>query len=116
MGLSILFDDMKLDYFRFAKKFFLLLLYNGSNSTQLSLTSLKTNLLDGIVTAVISACIKKKNLSTLVNFCVAILILKMEEKSIFGILCFIKKGKNATETQKKICTLYGEGAVTEQKC
>ena len=50
------------------------------------------------------------------NFCVAILILKMEEKSIFGILCFIKKGKNATETQKKICTLYGEGAVTEQKC
>ena len=33
MGLSILFDDMKLDYFRFAKKFFLLLLYNGSNST-----------------------------------------------------------------------------------
>ena len=37
------------------------------------------------------------------NFCVVILILKMEEKSnIFSIvLCYFKKGKNATETQKE---------------
>ena len=53
------------------------------------------------------------------NFCVAILILKMEEKSnIFGILCFIisRKVKNATETQKKICAAYGEDAVTDRTC
>ena len=29
--------------------------------------------------------------------------------------CF-KKGKNATETQEKICAVYGEGAVTNQMC
>ena len=53
------------------------------------------------------------------NFCVAILILKMEEKSnIFSILCFIyfKKGKNATEMHKKICAVYGEDAVTDRVC
>ena len=33
--------------------------YNGSNSAQLSLTSLEAILLDCIVTAVISTCIKK---------------------------------------------------------
>ena len=27
-----------------------------------------------------------------------------------------KKGKNATETQKSICAVYGEGAVTNQMC
>ena len=27
-----------------------------------------------------------------------------------------KKGKNKTETQKKICVVYGEGAVTDQIC
>ena len=29
---------------------------------------------------------------------------------------YSKKGKNATETQKKICVVYGEGAVTDQTC
>ena len=29
-------------------------------------------------------------------------------------LYYFKKGKNATETQKKICTVYGEGAVTDE--
>ena len=29
--------------------------------------------------------------------------------------CF-KKGKNATETQKKICAVYGEGAVIDRTC
>ena len=27
-----------------------------------------------------------------------------------------KKGKNATETQKKICAVYGEGAVIDRTC
>ena len=31
-------------------------------------------------------------------------------------LYYIKKGKNATETQKKICAVYGEGAVTDWTC
>ena len=29
---------------------------------------------------------------------------------------YFKKGKNATETQKKICAVYGEGAVTDRTC
>ena len=29
-------------------------------------------------------------------------------------LYYFKKGKNATETPKKICAVYGEGAVTER--
>ena len=49
------------------------------SSTWLSLTSFETNLLDCIVAAVLSVCIKKKNLPKLVNFRVAILILKTEE-------------------------------------
>ena len=31
-------------------------------------------------------------------------------------LYYFKKGKNATETQKKICAVYGEGAVTDRTC
>ena len=31
-------------------------------------------------------------------------------------LYFFKKGKNATERQKTICAVYGEGAVTDQLC
>ena len=31
-------------------------------------------------------------------------------------LYYFKKGENATETQKKICAVYGEGAVTDQTC
>ena len=31
-------------------------------------------------------------------------------------LYYFKKGKNATATQKKICAVYEEGAVTDQKC
>ena len=29
---------------------------------------------------------------------------------------YFKKGKNATEMQKKICAVYGEDAVTDQTC
>ena len=52
------------------------------------------------------------------NF-VAILTLKMEENvQPFWhiVLYYFKKGKNATEMQKKICTVYGEDAVTDPKC
>ena len=31
-------------------------------------------------------------------------------------LYYFKKGKNATERQKEICVVYGEGAVTDQMC
>ena len=51
------------------------------------------------------------------NFCVAILILKTEgKKQHFQhiMLYHFKKGKNTTETHKKICAVYGEGAVTDQ--
>ena len=50
------------------------------------------------------------------NFCVAILILKMEEKSnIFSLLCFIisRKIKTQMKHKKKTCAVYGEGAVTD---
>ena len=83
----------------------------------MSLTAFETILLDCIVTAIISASIqgatvieqqykikKKKNLSILVNFCVAILILKIEENMQHFqhiMLYYFKKGKNATKKQKK---------------
>ena len=52
----------------------------------------------------------KKSLSKSVNFCVAILILKMEENMQhfqYIKLYYFKKGKNATEMQKKnkICAV-----------
>ena len=31
-------------------------------------------------------------------------------------LYYFKKGKNTIETQKKICAVYGEGAVTDRTC
>ena len=31
-------------------------------------------------------------------------------------LYYFKKGKNSTERQKKICAVYGEGAVTDGTC
>ena len=55
-----------------------------------------------------------KKLSKLVNFCVAILLLKMEEtieNSLHIMLYYFKESKNATEMQKKICAVYGVGAV-----
>ena len=65
------------------------------------LNFIETILLDCIVTAVISACIFLKNLSKSVNFCAAILILKMEENVQhiwYVILYYFKEDKNATET------------------
>ena len=55
----------------------------------------------------------------MVNFCLAILILKMEEnKQCFWHIriYFFKKGKNTTEMQKKIWAVYGESAVTNGIC
>ena len=39
-------------------------------------------------------------------------------RKYFGILClyYFKKGKNATEMQKEVCAVYGEGTVTDQTC
>ena len=58
-----------------------------------------------------------KESSKLVNFCEAILILKMKENMQHFwhiMLYYFKKGKNATETHtKKICAAYEEGAVTD---
>ena len=71
------------------------------------------------MTAVISAYILKKDLSKLVNFCVVVLTLKMEEKKQHFqhiMLYYLKKGKNTTEMQKKICAVHGEGAVTDRTC
>ena len=31
-------------------------------------------------------------------------------------LYYFKRGENATEMQKKICAVYGEGAMTDQTC
>ena len=54
------------------------------------------------------------------NFCAAILILKMEKdmQHFWHImLYYFKKGKNTTETKKvKVSAVYGEGAVTCQTC
>ena len=53
------------------------------------------------------------------NFCAAILILKIEEDMQhfwWIMLYYFKKGKNSTETQKKICVVYGEGTVIEWTC
>ena len=54
------------------------------------------------------------------NFCVAVLLLKMEENIQHfwhTMLYYFKKSKNATEMQKiKICAVYGEGAVTDRTC
>ena len=49
------------------------------------------------------------------NFCAAILILKMEE-NMQHFWCVLKKGKNWNAKKKKICAMYGEGAVTDQMC
>ena len=51
------------------------------------------------------------------NFCVAILILKMEEDTQHFwhiMLYYFKKGKSAIDTQKNISTVYGEGAMTDR--
>ena len=80
----------------------------------MSLTSFETILLDCIVTAVILVCIQKA--LKLVNFCAVILILKMEEDMQYYqciMLYYFNKGKTQQKHTKKICAVYGEGAVTD---
>ena len=51
--------------------------------------------------------------------CAAILTLMVEEDTQHVqhiMFCYFKKGKNVTETQKKIWAAYGEGAVTDRTC
>lgn len=51
------------------------------------------------------------------NFCVAILILKVEEKKEHFqhmMPCYFKKGRKAIKVQRKICEVNTEGAVTDQ--
>ena len=52
------------------------------------------------------------------KFCVVILILKIEENDHFQhiVLYYFKKIKNATEMQKKVCAMCGEGAVIDCTC
>ena len=55
----------------------------------------------------------------MVNFCVAILILKMEEDTQHFwhiMLYYFKKGKKVAEMQKKTYAVYREGAVTDRMC
>ena len=103
-------------YIELAKNFIWLFYVRCCSSALLFLTSFETVLLDCILTAVISVCIKK-NSSKLVNFCVAFLILKMEgKKQHFWhfMLHYFKKGKKATETQEQICAVCREGGMTDQ--
>ena len=56
-----------------------------------------------------------KTLTKLVDFYIAILILKMDEKKQYfchSMLYYFNKGKNASETQK-IFVVYRKGAVTD---
>ena len=60
------------------------------------------------------------NLSKLVNFCAGILILKMEESMqhflVYYALLFQEREKYNWKAKKKICAVYGEGAVTDGTC
>ena len=60
-----------------------------------------------------------KNLSKLVNFCVPILAVRIEENTqhfLHIMLYYFKKCKKATEMQKKMCAVYGVSAVTDRMC
>ena len=61
-----------------------------------------------------SACIKKKNIKIGEFLCSHFNTEDERKKQNFWhiMLYYFKKGKSATETQKKICAVYGEGAVT----
>ena len=56
----------------------------------------------------------KKDLSKLVNFNIEDGRKKATFLAYYGY--YFKKGKNTVETHKKICAVYGEGAVTDRTC
>ena len=80
----------------------------------MSLTSFETILLDCIVTAAISCALKKQLIKIGEFLCSHFNIEDGRRKAIFSAYyaLLFQEGKNATETQKKICAVYGEGAVT----
>ena len=57
-------------------------------------------------------------MSNWVNFCAAILILKVEEnmQHLHCIMLISRKVKMQLKHKKKICAVYGEGAVTDRMC
>ena len=62
------------------------------------------------MTAVLPACVKKNGAFLCSHFNIEDGRKKQHFQHIM--LNYFKKGKNATEMQKKICTAYGEGPVT----
>ena len=95
---------------------YIFFLYYGSSSAYLPLTSFKTILLDYIVTAVILMCLRKisKNGEFLCSH------LNIEDgrryTTFFSTLCFIvaRKVKIQLRHKRKICAVYGEGAMTDR--
>jgi len=80
----------------------------------LPLTSFEIILLDCIMTAVISVCIKEI-LKVGESLCGHFNIEDGREEATFWhiMLYYFKKGWNATEMQNHICSVYGEGAMTD---
>ena len=68
------------------------------------------------MTAVISVCIKKK-LTEIGEFLSSHFNIDKKEATFLAHqLYYFKNGKNAPATHKKICTVFGEGAVTDRTC
>ena len=69
------------------------------------------------MTAVVSACIKKQLIKIREFLCSHFNIEDGRKQHFWPItLYYFKKGKNATEMQKRICAVYEEGAVTDLTC
>ena len=70
------------------------------------------------MTAVISACVKKKNIKVVEFSCSRLNIEDGRKYATFWYLrlYYFKKGKNTMEMQRKICAVCGEGAVTDRTC
>ena len=65
------------------------------------------------MTAVISACIFKKLIKIDELLCSCFNMEENKQHFRHTMLYYFKRGKNATAMQKRICTVYGEGAVTD---
>ena len=74
--------------------------------------------LDCIVTAVISACIKKKSYQNWWILCSYFNIEDGRKSNIFSILCYIisRKVKAQLKCKEIICVVHGEGTVTDRMC
>ena len=98
-----LFNSANLKCTGLVKKFIMFFPYDGSNSAQWSLTSFKTILLDCIVTAVISTCIKEELIKISEFLCIHFNIENGKQYTTlqYIMLYYFKKGKNATKMQKQ---------------